>query len=37
MKIESKSIKVRDIFESYSDNGDDGVFAYAGKLAIRPA
>lgn len=37
MKIEPKSIKVRDIFESYSDNGDDGVFAYGGKLAIRPA
>ncbi len=37
MKVEPKSIKVRDIFESYSDNGDDGVFAFAGKLAIRPA
>ena len=37
MKIEPKSIKVSDIFESYSDNGDDGVFAYGGKLAIRPA
>ena len=37
MKIEPESIKVRDIFESYSDNGDDGVFAYGGKLAIRPA
>ena len=32
MKIEPKSIKVRDIFESYADNGDDGVFAYSGKL-----
>lgn len=37
MKIKPKSIKVRDIFESYSDNGDDGVFAYGGKLTIRPA
>ena len=37
MKIEPKSIKVSDIFESYADNGDDGVFAYGGKLAIRPA
>lgn len=37
MKIEPKSIKVRDIFESYSDNGDEGVFAYGGRLAIRPA
>lgn len=30
------SIKVSDIFESYSDNGDDGVFAYGGNLAVRP-
>ena len=37
MKIEPKSIKVRDIFEGYTDNGDDGVFAYGSKLAIRPA
>lgn len=37
MRIEPKLIKVRDIFESYADNGDDGVFAYGGKLAIRPA
>lgn len=36
MKIEPISIKVRDVFESYADNGDDGVFAYGGKLAIRP-
>ena len=36
MKIEPKSIKIRDVFESYADNGDDGVFAYGGRLAIRP-
>lgn len=36
MKIEPKAIKVREIFESYTDNGDDGVFAYGGRLAIRP-
>lgn len=36
MKIEPKHIKVRDVFEGYTDNGDDGVFAYGGKLAIRP-
>ena len=36
MKIEPKSIKIRDVFESYVDNGDDGVFAYGGRLAIRP-
>ncbi len=37
MKIEPKQIKIRDVFESYADNGDDGVFAYGGRLAIRPA
>lgn len=37
MRIEPKSIKVRDVFDSYVDNGDDGVYAYGGKLAIRPA
>ena len=37
MKVEPKSIKVKEIFEGYADNGDDGVFAYDGKLAIRPA
>lgn len=36
MRIEPKSIKVRDVFEGYIDNGDDGVFAYGGRLAIRP-
>lgn len=36
MKIQPKQIKVRDVFESYTDNGDDGVFAYGGRLAIRP-
>lgn len=37
MRIEQKQIKVRDVFDSYVDNGDDGVFAYGGRLAIRPA
>lgn len=37
MNIEPKHIKVRDIFEQYEDKGDDGVFAYGGNLAIRPA
>ncbi|HHT14691.1 MAG TPA: DUF262 domain-containing protein [Clostridiales bacterium] len=37
MKIEPKQIKVKDIFDGYVDNDDDGVFAYGGKLAIRPA
>ena len=37
MKIEPKSVKVKDIYDGYIDSGDDGVFAYDGKLAIRPA
>lgn len=37
MKIEPKAIRVSEIFNGYADNGDDGVFAYGGKLAIRPA
>lgn len=36
MKITSKSIKVSEVFDSYADNGEDGVFAYGGKLAVRP-
>lgn len=30
------NIRIKDLFDSYADNGDDGVFAYGGKLAIRP-
>lgn len=37
MNIEPRKIKIRDIFQNYADNGDDGVFAYGGRLAIRPA
>lgn len=37
MNITPVSIKVSDIFEGYEDKGDDGVFAYGGRLAIRPA
>lgn len=37
MKIDYKLIKIRDIFENYADNGDEGIFAYGGRLAIRPA
>ncbi len=36
MKIVPKQIKVREVLDSYADNGDDGVFAYGGRLAIRP-
>lgn len=36
MKITYRAIKIKDIFNGYLDNGDDGVFAYNGKLSIRP-
>ena len=36
MTIKPQQIKIKDIFEGYEDKGDDGVFAYSGKLAIRP-
>ncbi|MBR4872208.1 MAG: DUF262 domain-containing protein [Clostridia bacterium] len=37
MKIKQYCIKVKDIFDGYIDNGDDGIFAYGGRLAVRPA
>lgn len=36
MKITQKLVKVKDIFDGFIDNDDDGVFAYNGKLSIRP-
>ena len=36
MKVELHNISVKDIFEGFVDNADDGVFAYGGKLTIRP-
>lgn len=36
MKIEQRNIKIRDIFDGFKDVGEDGVFAYGGKLTIRP-
>lgn len=36
MKIEPRSISVKEVFDAYADNGDDGVFAYGGRLAVRP-
>lgn len=36
MIIKQHNIKIKDIFEGFTDNGEDGVFAYAGKLTIRP-
>lgn len=36
MKIKQHNIKIQDIFDGFTDNGEDGVFAYNGKLTIRP-
>lgn len=36
MKIEQRNIAVQDIFYGYVDKDDDGVFAYGGRLTIRP-
>ena len=36
MNIKLFNIKVKDIFNGFVDKGEDGVFAYGGKLTIRP-
>ena len=36
MKIELKNIKIRDLVDSYQDNGEKGVTGYNGRLNIRP-
>lgn len=36
MNIQLVHIKVRDLFNGYHDNGDNGVVAYGGKLDVRP-
>ncbi len=36
MKIELYNVKVKDVFNGFKDDGEDGVFAYGGKLTIRP-
>lgn len=36
MKIELKSITVRELVADYQDNAEDGVLGYCGKLDIRP-
>ena len=36
MKIEMHNIKISDVFNGFEDDGEDGVFAYGGKLTIRP-
>ena len=37
MKIRLEHITVRDLFDGYQDNGENGVVAYGGKLDVRPA
>lgn len=36
MEIELKEISVRDLFEGYEDNREDGIYGYGGRLNIRP-
>lgn len=36
MKIQRTTIKVRDLFDGYKDNQEEGVVAYGGKLDVRP-
>lgn len=36
MKIELKEITIREIANGYKDSNEEGVFAYDGKLSIRP-
>jgi hypothetical protein len=36
MKIELKSIKIRELIDSYQDDPDKGVLGYGGRLDIRP-
>ncbi len=37
MNIELHDIPIRDVFDGYVDNDEDGVVGYGGKLNIRPA
>ncbi len=36
MKIELNRIKIREVINGYSDNAEEGVVAYGGKLDVRP-
>ena len=36
MKIDFQQITIRDIAKGYINNQEDGVFAYDGKLNVRP-
>lgn len=37
MKIEERKVTIRELSESYQDDGDGGVYALGGKLTVRPA
>lgn len=37
MNIQLTSIKIKDLFEGYTDKAEEGVFAYNGLLSVRPA
>ncbi len=37
MKIEMNEISVKDVFDGYEDNDENGAVAYGGKLVCRPA
>lgn len=36
MKIELKPIKLKDLFQGYKDDAEEGVVAYGGLLDVRP-
>lgn len=36
MEIELTKIRVADLFDGYTDKAEDGVFAYGGRLNVRP-
>lgn len=37
MKITETKIKVSDLVENYSDDGDGGVYGYNNRLTVRPS
>ena len=37
MKITEVKVSIEDIFKGFKDDGEDGVYAYDGRLTIRPA
>lgn len=37
MKIEERKVTIRELSDSYHDDGDGGVYALGGKLTVRPA